>query len=342
MSDALKVREFTQGAGQRSPDTPELMDVTEVNFIGKMVLDEVMELFVAVMPPADTKEAMMGFIRSSKDIAQLEGDEATLISEQADAFVDVYYYMLNAAAKKGINVSAMLDIVHAANMAKRDPATGQFLKREDGKIIKPAGWQPPDVKGEIVRQLADGAWGASTGIASARDADHVREFTAGAGQPTPGKPCLMSAEEVKFLGKMVLDEVMELFATVHPPAAAKAALCGFIDESKDIARLPAGDEVHLISEQGDAIVDVYYYMLNAAAKKGVNLSALFHVVHAANMAKRDPATGQFLKREDGKIIKPAGWQPPDVKGEIVRQLREGAWVRDLEAVSSASTTPQKC
>ena len=81
--------------------------------------------------------------------------------------------------------------------------------------------------------------------------------------------------------------------------------------------------------------------LEAAAKKGVNLSALFHIVHGANMAKRDPATGQFLKREDGKIIKPAGWQPPDVKAEIVRQLADGAWVRDLENASSASSTPVK-
>jgi predicted HAD superfamily Cof-like phosphohydrolase len=60
---------------------------------------------------------------------------------QADALVDVYYYSLNAAAKNGFNISAVFGIVHAANMAKRDPATGKFLKREDGKIIKPSGWQ---------------------------------------------------------------------------------------------------------------------------------------------------------------------------------------------------------
>jgi predicted HAD superfamily Cof-like phosphohydrolase len=262
----------------------------------------------------------------------------TIISEQADAFVDVYYYMLNAAAKKGVNVSAIFDIVHNANMAKRDPATGKFLKRDDGKIIKPAGWRAPDIKAEIQRQLTHGAWDAQQ---PPRDADHVREFTAGAGQPTPDKPELMSKDEVCFLGKMVLDEVMELFATVYPASDAKRKLCGFIDDSKDIAQLPADDETNLIAEQGDAICDVYYYMLNAAAKKGVNLSALFHIVHGANMAKRDPATGQFLKRADGKIIKPTGWQEPDIKAEIVRQFAQGSWVRDLDNVSSANCTPTK-
>jgi hypothetical protein len=82
-------------------------------------------------------------------------------------------------------------------------------------------------------------------------------------------------------------------------------------------------------------------MLNAAAKKGVNLSALFHIVHGANMAKRDPATGQFLKRADGKIIKPTGWQETDIKAEIVRQFAQGSWVRDLDNVSSANCTPTK-
>lgn len=52
---------------------------------------------------------------------------------------------------------------------------------------------------------------------------------------------------------------------------------------------------------------------------------MFHVVHAANMAKRDPQTGKFIKREDGKIIKPMGWVPPNVEGEIERQVKVGAW-----------------
>jgi predicted HAD superfamily Cof-like phosphohydrolase len=315
------------------------MSVKEVDFIGKMILDEVMELFATVYAPADAKAALKGFIDSSKDIARIEAeDQAVLIAEQADALVDVYYYSLNAACKKGVNLSTVFDIVHGANMAKRDPATGQFLKREDGKIIKPAGWKAPDIKREIMRQLAEGAFVSG---AAPRDADDVREFTSGTGQPTPATPELMSEAEVSFIGKMILDEVMELFATVYAPADAKAALKGFIDSSKDIARLDAADTTNLIAEQADALVDVYYYSLNAACKKGVNLSAIFGIVHAANMAKRDPATGQFLKREDGKVIKPVGWMAPDVEGEIRRQLASGAWTSSVSDVLSATSTPTK-
>jgi hypothetical protein len=86
-------------------------------------------------------------------------------------------------------------------------------------------FQPPDVKAEIERQLREGSWIKDT----QSDAQHVREFTAGAGQPTPERPCLMTEDEVKFLGKMMLDEIMELFATVLPAVEAKDALKGFID-----------------------------------------------------------------------------------------------------------------
>jgi hypothetical protein len=31
-------------------------------------------------------------------------------------------------------------------MAKIDAGTGVVLRREDGKILKPEGWQPPNLK----------------------------------------------------------------------------------------------------------------------------------------------------------------------------------------------------
>ena len=41
-------------------------------------------------------------------------------------------------------------------------------------------------------------------------AEHVREFTTGAGQPTPDKPEPMTEAEVHFIAKMIVDETMEL------------------------------------------------------------------------------------------------------------------------------------
>ena len=87
--------------------------------------------------------------------------------------------------------------------------------------------QPPDVKAEMARQKNDGAW---TGLDGSSDSERVREFTRLAGQPTPDYPEVMNVEEVCFLGKMMLDEMMELMATRFAPADAKCILKTFIDE----------------------------------------------------------------------------------------------------------------
>ena len=157
------------------------------------------------------------------------------------------------------------------------------------------------------------------------NAEAVLEFTVGAGQQVATNPSPMSKDEVKFIGKMILDEVLELYATVMDPEEAKKSLGESLDKAKCVERVDGTDVNNVVAEQADALVDIWYYSLNAACKKGVNLSSLFDIVQAANMAKKDPATGTFLKREDGKIIKPPGWTPPDVAKEIVRQKEQGAF-----------------
>ena len=70
-----------------------------------------------------------------------------ICAEQADAMVDIMYYILNSASKKSIDLDRVFTEVHQSNMNKRDPKTGKFIIREsDGKVIKPSGWVPPNVK----------------------------------------------------------------------------------------------------------------------------------------------------------------------------------------------------
>merc|ERR1712154_117051 len=159
------------------------------------------------------------------------------------------------------------------------------------------------------------------------DAEKVREFTYEAGQPCPDKPQLMSLEEVNFITKMVIDELLELYSTVLHPRQAKSAMVEMIKNAKNVEKMNVSpNRLHeVIAEQGDAFVDIWYYSLNAMAKKGVNLSKIFELVHDANMAKKDPMTGKFKKRDDGKILKPNGWRAPNVAAEIRRQTDNGSW-----------------
>jgi predicted HAD superfamily Cof-like phosphohydrolase len=72
----------------------------------------------------------------------------------------------------------------------------------------------------------------------------------------------------------------------------------------------------------DALADIAYVVIGTAVEWGVDLAAVWDEVQRANMAKVGGA-----KREDGKVTKPPGWQPPDIAGVLRRQVeratREG-------------------
>ena len=180
----------------------------------------------------------------------------------------------------------------------------------------------------------------------ASPAEAVREFTIGAGQPAPDAPQLMNADEVHFISKMIVDETLELWATMFTAAEAKAAMTKIVADAEDLEKEMFSDDeqgyMNQVAAQADALVDIEYYMLNCAAKKGFNMSAIFGVVHGANMAKRNPETGKFEKRDDGKIIKPPGWQAPDVEGEIARQFSEGSWPYPYPAEAPAKVQIPLC
>ena len=52
----------------------------------------------------------------------------------------------------------------------------------------------------------------------------------------------------------------------------------------------------------------FYYICDTAVRHGLNLDPLFKIVHRANMQK--VVDGKVIRREDGKILKPEGWEDP--------------------------------
>lgn len=143
----------------------------------------------------------------------------------------------------------------------------------------------------------------------------VCEFARAAGDEVPDHPSAMSAKEVDFVCRMVVDELLELQATVAPADLAKSKMLEFVRDAKSLPQEPEPT----VESQSDALLDSVYYLYHAAAKRGLNLDAVFEEVHAANMRKADPATGKFLRRaSDGKILKPEGWVGPDVRRALYR------------------------
>jgi len=66
--------------------------------------------------------------------------------EQLDACMDMIWVILGYCYMKGFNVKGAWDEVSRSNLSKINPETGKVFKRQDGKVLKPDGWTPPQLE----------------------------------------------------------------------------------------------------------------------------------------------------------------------------------------------------
>lgn len=63
----------------------------------------------------------------------------------------------------------------------------------------------------------------------------------------------------------------------------------------------------------DALIDILVVTIGAIHSLGADAEGAWQEVMRSNLSKIDPTTGRVLKREDGKILKPEGWSPPNLE-----------------------------
>ena len=68
----------------------------------------------------------------------------------------------------------------------------------------------------------------------------------------------------------------------------------------------------------DALVDILVVTIGAIYSMGANPEGAWREVMATNLAKIDRVTGKVRRRDDGKILKPEGWTPPNLKPHLHR------------------------
>lgn len=66
-------------------------------------------------------------------------------------------------------------------------------------------------------------------------------------------------------------------------------------------------------EQLDALIDILVVTVGAIHSLGADGEGAWKEVMKTNFAKIDKDTGKVRKREDGKVLKPVGWQSPELK-----------------------------
>ena len=68
----------------------------------------------------------------------------------------------------------------------------------------------------------------------------------------------------------------------------------------------------------DALVDILVVTIGAIYSMGADPEGAWREVMSTNLAKIDRVTGKVRKREDGKVLKPEGWQPPNLRPYLNR------------------------
>ena len=72
--------------------------------------------------------------------ARLENDD----KETIDACFDMIWVIVGYMYSRGWDCERIWDEGALSNLKKIDTKTRKVIKREDGKVLKPEGWQPPD------------------------------------------------------------------------------------------------------------------------------------------------------------------------------------------------------
>lgn len=69
----------------------------------------------------------------------------------------------------------------------------------------------------------------------------------------------------------------------------------------------------------DALTDILVVTIGAAHSMGCDIEGAWKEVMRTNFAKIDKDTGKVRKREDGKVLKPVGWTPPELNNYLTKE-----------------------
>lgn len=75
-----------------------------------------------------------------------------------------------------------------------------------------------------------------------------------------------------------------------------------------------GDNVETL----DALLDIIVVTIGAAHSMGADAEGAWKEIMQTNFNKIDKETGKVRKREDGKVLKPVGWTPPNLKPYLTK------------------------
>jgi len=97
------------------------------------------------VPPNDLSDLYLKLIDEEyNEFAEAVADSDD--AEQLDACFDMMWVIIGYMKARGWDCESAWDEGAKSNLSKIDQFTGKVIRREDGKILKPEGWKPPNFK----------------------------------------------------------------------------------------------------------------------------------------------------------------------------------------------------
>jgi predicted HAD superfamily Cof-like phosphohydrolase len=142
------VREFFCVAGQAIGERPHVPDDATVRFRIRLPTEELFELLKAAFKGNPSAVLRLGDIEAHV-MALIDGEALAVdLPDLIDASIDTDYTMEGLRIAFGVNSTPVWQSVHVANLKK----LGGPRRESDNKLMKPPGWLPPDIEGELRKQ----------------------------------------------------------------------------------------------------------------------------------------------------------------------------------------------
>ncbi len=142
-----QVRAFHDAAGVVTPSIPQIPDDDRIRLRANLVTEEFCEFLLSVYPQFKDMQhgAVLFRLKQAMEYMKPKVDLVAM----ADALADLDYVVEGTRLICGIDGGPVAEEVHRSNMTKFGPGS---WKRDDGKVMKPPDWKPPDIEGVLRRQ----------------------------------------------------------------------------------------------------------------------------------------------------------------------------------------------
>jgi len=157
--------------------------------------------------------------------------------------------------------------------------------------------------------------------------DRLQAFRTAAEIPSPDSPTIPPTKELKLALRILTEEFCEVYEKFYPRTGARL---------KDLALTVIDDEsvtpcIPPVYEVAHELGDVAYVTENFFKSIGVDSEPVHDEIQRANL---DKAKGP--RRADGKVLKPEGWRPADIKSVIEKQIDESLIIAPVSGVEHFS------